>query len=105
MGPHFLSILPDGVSHSFQNVGVLTGMHSGHHSVVHERELFYCKRLVQILLLDVLLDVLIADWLPVEVSGTEKHPGRVVVLVVDDVHGVVPEVFLFGFLLLGLARV
>lgn len=103
--PHFLPVLPHGVGHSFQDIGVLAGVDCGHHGVVHEGELLYCECLVQVLLLDVLLDVLIADGLPVEVGGAEEHPGRVVVLVVNDVHGVVPEVFLLGFLLLGLVRV
>lgn len=84
---------------------MLAGVDCRHHGVLHEGEFLYGEGFVQVLFLDVLLDILVADWLAVEVGGTEKHPGSVIVLIVYNVHGVVSQVLLLGDFLLGLIGV
>ena len=80
-------------------------MNSWHDESINEWEVFHGKGFIQIFFLDVLLDLLIADWLSIDVSGAEKHSWSMIVLIVNNVHSVVPEVLLLDFLLLHLSRV
>lgn len=102
---NLLPALAHGIRHGLEHVGVLAGVHRRHADVLHVLEFLDGEGLVQVLLLDVLPDVLVADGQALEVGGAEVHSGRVVVLVVDDVHGVVPNVLLLEVLLLLLGRV
>lgn len=99
MGVDFLAVFSHGIRHSLQHVGVLAGVHCGHAGVLDEREFLYCQGLVQVLLLNVLLDVLVADWVHFVVQGTEEHSRGVVVLIVDNIHSVVPDILLLELLL------
>jgi hypothetical protein len=74
-----------------------------HSDVVEEGEFLHCERLVEVLALDVLPDVLVGDGLTVLIGCAEEHTGSVVVLIVHDIHFVVPEVFFILFLNLSLS--
>ena len=103
VGLDFVACLDHGVRHALQDGCVAAGVHCGHGEVLDEGEFFNRQGLVQILPLDVLTDGVVADRIPVVFGGAEVHPGSVVVLVIDDVHVVVPEVLLVLFLQLGLS--
>lgn len=99
-----MSTLPHGLGHAEQDVGVLARMDCWHGQVIDERERLHGECLIQVLLLDVLLDQLVLDRLPLNISGREEHPGGVVVFVIDDVHFIVPGVLFLLLLLLDQGR-
>lgn len=96
----FLSILPHGIGHTFEYIGMFTRMYSSHGDILEEWEGFYGECFIEILFLYVLFDEFVIDGLTVNISGTEEHSGCEVVFVIDDIHVVESNVFLFGFGLL-----
>lgn len=82
---------------------MLAWMDGWHGDALDEVERFHCEGFVKVFFLNVLLDTFILHWLPAEICGAEKHSWGVVVLVIDNVHGIVSELFLVEglFLLLG----
>ena len=78
-------------------------MHSRHHHVLQEREPFHSEGFVKVLPNNIHADIFVGNRLAVLTGGAEKHPGRVVVFVIDYIHLVVPvilDVVLFFLLLL-----
>lgn len=102
MGFHLVACLHHRVGHALQDGCVAAGVHCGHGEVLDEGEFLDSEGLVQILPLDVFTDGIVADRVAVVFDGAEVHPGSMVVLVIDDVHIVVPEIILILFLELGL---
>lgn len=92
---HFLTVLSHRIWHALQHICVLTRVDCRHEDILKEREGLDGQSLVQILFLNIFLDCLIADWFSFDVSGTEEHSGSVIVLVIDYVHRVVPDILLF----------
>ena len=99
MGLYFLPIFPHSISHGLEDIGMLAGVDGRHHHIFNELEFLHGKGFVQVLLLDILLDFVVADGVELEISCTEEHSGRVIIFIVCDVHCVVAEVFLPNFLL------
>ena len=96
---NFLVVLPHRVWHAFEHIGVFARMHSGHRYVFEEGERLNGECFVEVLFLYVLFDELIVNWFAVDVCRTEKHSGGEVILVIDDVHCVEPDILFFEFFL------
>lgn len=80
------------------------GVYIGHRNSLDEWEWVDREGLVKILLLDVLFNIFVADGLTIDVGGAEVHSGGVVVLIINDVHGVESDVFFSLFFLLLVLR-
>ena len=97
---NFLVVFSHRIRHAFKYVCMLTWMYSGHWDIFQEWERLNGQSFVQILLLNVLFDELVIDGFPFNVGSTEEHSGSKVILIVDDVHGVKSDIFLFYFFFL-----
>ena len=102
MGLDLVACLDHRVGHALEDCSMAAGVDCGHSQVFLEGEFFHSQSFVKIFSLNVLSDSLVADWSSVFLGCAEKHPGSVVVLVVNNVHFVVPEVFFVLFEVLGL---
>jgi hypothetical protein len=74
------------VRHTFQYIRMSAWMHRRHWYILNEREGLDRQSFVQVLLLNILFDSLVADGLSVYVCSTEKHSWGMIVFVVNDVH-------------------
>lgn len=72
-------------------------MHSCHGHIFQEGEWLNSQRFIEIFLLYILFNKLIINRFAINIRGTEEHSGCEVVFVIDDVHVVESNVFLFGF--------
>ena len=86
------------VRHTFQNCCVPARMNGGHCYVLYERELFHGQSFVKILSLNIFPDIFVADRSSILFGGTKVHSGGMIVLVINNIHLVVPKVLLILFL-------
>ena len=75
-------------------------MDSGHVDVFHEGEFLDSQSLIEVLLLDVLANLFIRNGLSLNISGRKRHPWAVVVIIINHIHIVIPDIRLLDFLLL-----
>ena len=94
---NFLSIFPHGIWHTFQDISMFTWMHSSHRDIFQERERLNSQCFIQIFLLNILFDKLIINNFSINISSTEEHSWCEVIFIIDDIHIVEPNIFLFGF--------
>lgn len=100
MALNLLSILSHCIRHTFKNISVLAGMNCCHINVLQELELFYCESLVQILFLNILLDQFVIDRFLFVIYCTEEHSWGKIILIVDDIHIIVTNIFFIGLFFL-----
>lgn len=97
---NLLSILSHGIWHTFEHISMLARMDGCHWDVFQEGEGLNGEGLIKILFLDILFNELIVNGFSINISGTEEHSGGEVVLIIDDVHIVEPNVLFGGLLFL-----
>lgn len=88
------------VRHSLQHRRVTARMNRWHCHPLKEWEFLHCQSFIKILALNIEANVIVGDGSTVVFGGTEIHARRVVVLIVNDVHLVVPIIFNIVLLLL-----
>lgn len=88
------------VRHSLQHRCVTARMNRRHCHPLKEWEFLHCQSFIKILALNIETNVIVGDRSTVVFGGTEIHARRVVVLIVNDVHLVVPIIFNIVLLLL-----
>ena len=96
---NLLSIFSHGVGHAFQHVSMLAGMHCWHNQVFNEVERFHGQCLVQVLFLNIFFDFFVGNRVSREICCAKEHSGSVIIFIIDDVHSIVPEIFLVDFFL------
>jgi hypothetical protein len=75
-------------------------MDSGHVDIFHEGEFLNSQSLIKVLLLDILANLLIGNGLSLNISGRKRHPWAVIVIIINHIHIVIPDIRLLDFLIL-----